>query len=120
LRGIFGVTSPVLLWWDIQPISAGLFGVPVGFAVIVLVSLVTPAPAAIQELVDYVRYPRLNATAGNRGARRAGQGGNASRRAFVGVAIIAGFALPHPCFDAGGGLHQSRQRVIHKEYHASL
>jgi cation/acetate symporter len=29
LRGVFGVTSPVQLWWDIQPISAGLFGVPV-------------------------------------------------------------------------------------------
>ena len=45
LRGIFGVTSPVQLWWDIQPISAGLFGVPIGFAVIILVSLVTPAPS---------------------------------------------------------------------------
>jgi cation/acetate symporter len=60
LRGIFGVTSPVQLWWDIQPISAGLFGVPIGFAVIILVSLVTPAPSArIQELVDHVRYPNL-------------------------------------------------------------
>ena len=62
LRGIFGVTSPVQLWWDIQPISAGLFGVPVGFAVIILVSLVTPAPSKkIQELVDHVRYPNLKA-----------------------------------------------------------
>ena len=60
LRGIFGVTSPVQLWWDIQPISAGLFGVPVGFAVIILVSLVTPAPSQkVQELVDHVRYPNL-------------------------------------------------------------
>ncbi|MEK9951673.1 MAG: sodium:solute symporter family protein [Curvibacter sp.] len=60
LRGIFGVTSPVQLWWDIQPISAGLFGVPIGFAVIILVSLVTPAPSKkIQELVDHVRYPHL-------------------------------------------------------------
>ena len=32
LRGIFGVTSPVELWWGIQPISAGVFGVPLGFA----------------------------------------------------------------------------------------
>jgi cation/acetate symporter len=60
LRGVFGVTSPVELWWGIQPISAGLFGVPVGFAVIILVSLVTPAPKKeVQELVEHVRYPNL-------------------------------------------------------------
>jgi cation/acetate symporter len=60
MRGIFGVTSPVELWFGIQPISAGLFGVPVGFAVIVLVSLVTPAPKKeVQELVEHVRYPNL-------------------------------------------------------------
>ncbi len=63
LRGVFGVTSPVQLWWDIQPISAGLFGVPVGFAVILLVSMVTPAPSRkIQQLVEYVRYPNLKAS----------------------------------------------------------
>ncbi|MCM5681045.1 cation acetate symporter [Schlegelella sp. S2-27] len=60
LRSIFGVTSPVELWFDIQPISAGVFGVPLGFAVIVLVSLVTPAPKKdVQELVEHVRYPNL-------------------------------------------------------------
>ena len=60
LRGIFGVTSPIELWWGIQPISAGLFGVPLGFAVIILVSLVTPAPnRKVQELVEHVRYPNL-------------------------------------------------------------
>ncbi|HYF41069.1 MAG TPA: sodium:solute symporter family protein [Ramlibacter sp.] len=64
LRGVFGVTSPIELWWGIQPISAGLFGVPVGFAVIILVSLVTPAPSAkIQELVEHVRYPSLKGSA---------------------------------------------------------
>ncbi len=63
LRGIFGVTSPVQLWWDIQPISAGLFGVPIGFAVILLVSMVTPAPSRkVQELVEFVRYPNLKAS----------------------------------------------------------
>jgi cation/acetate symporter len=58
LREAFGVTQPIALWWDILPISAGVFGVPVGFAVIVLVSLVTrrPSPKA-QALVEYVRYP---------------------------------------------------------------
>ena len=58
LRGIFGVTTPVHLWWDILPISAGLFGVPVGFAVIVLVSLLTPRPGPrIEEMVNFIRYP---------------------------------------------------------------
>jgi cation/acetate symporter len=62
MRGLFGITSPVQLWWDIQPISAGIFGVPIGFAVIILVSLVTPAPSRkIQELVEHVRYPTLRA-----------------------------------------------------------
>ncbi len=61
LRDIFGVTSPVVLWWGIQPISAGVFGVPLGFAVIILVSLVTPPPdRKVEELVEYVRYPYLD------------------------------------------------------------
>ena len=60
MRGIFGVTSPVELWFGILPISAGVFGVPLGFAVIILVSLVTPAPSRkIQQLVEHVRYPSL-------------------------------------------------------------
>jgi cation/acetate symporter len=50
------------LWWDIQPISAGIFGVPLGFIIIVLVSLITPAPSKeTQELVEHVRYPNLKA-----------------------------------------------------------
>jgi cation/acetate symporter len=62
LRSVFGVTSPVELWWGIQPISAGLFGVPLGFAVIILVSLITPAPKKeVQELIEHVRYPNLKA-----------------------------------------------------------
>ncbi len=60
LRGIFGVTSPVDLWFGIQPISAGVFGVPLGFAIIILVSLFAPAPSrAVQEMVEHVRYPNL-------------------------------------------------------------
>lgn len=60
LRGVFGVTSPIELWWGIQPISAGLFGVPVGFAVIIIVSLLTGKPSQeTQELVEHVRYPDL-------------------------------------------------------------
>jgi len=45
-------------WFDINPISAGVFGVPLGFVVIAVVSLATkPPPQEIQDLVDYVRYP---------------------------------------------------------------
>jgi len=58
LREAFGVASPIRLWWDIMPISAGVFGVPVGFAVIILVSLVTRPPGAqAQALVEHIRYP---------------------------------------------------------------
>ena len=49
-------------WFDINPISAGVFGVPLGFITIVIVSLLTkPPPQEIQDLVDYVRYPQLPA-----------------------------------------------------------
>ena len=59
LRGVFGVTRPIELWWGIEPISAGIFGVPLGFVVMILVSLITPPPPPkVQELVEYVRYPR--------------------------------------------------------------
>jgi cation/acetate symporter len=62
LRGVFGVTSPIPdnLWFGIQPISAGVFGVPVGIAALIVVSLLTKAPdARTQELVEHVRYPDL-------------------------------------------------------------
>jgi cation/acetate symporter len=66
LREMFyGIPRPVPvtnLWWDIQPISAGLFGVPLGFLVIFVVSLVTPSPdRQTQDLVESVRYPNLKA-----------------------------------------------------------
>lgn len=44
MRGLLGITSPINLWFGIQPISAGVFGVPLGVAVIALVSWLTPAP----------------------------------------------------------------------------
>ena len=62
MRGVFGITSPVRLWWDIEPIAAGLFGVAAGFIVIILVSLVTPAPdRKVEQLIEYVRFPNLKA-----------------------------------------------------------
>ena len=54
----FGVNAP--LWWDINPISAGIFGMPVGIIGVIVGSLLTTAPSKeIQELVDHVRYPNL-------------------------------------------------------------
>ncbi|MEY3202077.1 MAG: hypothetical protein RIR70_1627 [Pseudomonadota bacterium] len=54
----FGVNAP--LWWDINPISAGIFGIPVGFIGLIVGSLLTSPPSQeIQELVDHVRYPNL-------------------------------------------------------------
>ncbi|MGC1442427.1 MAG: sodium:solute symporter family protein [Burkholderiaceae bacterium] len=46
------------LWWGIEPISAGVFGVPVGFVLTVVISLLTPVPSAqTQALVERIRYP---------------------------------------------------------------
>jgi cation/acetate symporter len=46
-------------WFSINNISSGLFGVPIGFLTIWIVSLLTPAPSPrIQELLDDIRKPR--------------------------------------------------------------
>jgi cation/acetate symporter len=61
LRGVFGVDGPISLWWGIEPISAGVFGVPAGCLALVTVSLLTPPPAvAIQRMVESWRYPRAD------------------------------------------------------------
>lgn len=47
-------------WFEISAISAATFGLPVGFATIIIVSLLTPAPRReLQDLVESVRYPDL-------------------------------------------------------------
>jgi cation/acetate symporter len=56
----FGVprSVPVDLWWGIQPSAAGLFGVPLAFAVMIGVSLLTPRPDdQTSALVDALRRP---------------------------------------------------------------
>jgi len=57
-------TNPMLggnvegVWFDIAPISAGVFGVPAGMAVLVLVSLLTaPPPPETAGLVEHIRAP---------------------------------------------------------------
>jgi cation/acetate symporter len=57
LRGIFHVASPISLWFGIQPISAAVFGVPVGMVVMAAVSLVTPAPGP--ETAAFLRNIRV-------------------------------------------------------------
>jgi cation/acetate symporter len=59
LRGIFHVDALPALWFEIQPISAAVFGVPLGLVVMVAVSLLTPAPGPqTARFVEGVRYPR--------------------------------------------------------------
>ncbi len=54
----FGIRAP--LWWDINAIAAGVFGVPAGIVGVVLGSLLSAAPdRETERLVDYVRYPNL-------------------------------------------------------------
>lgn len=58
MRSVLGITRPVDLWWGIQPISAGVFGVPLGFAVIIVVSMLAPMQdRGAQALVERIRYP---------------------------------------------------------------
>jgi cation/acetate symporter len=46
-------------WWGVKNISAALFGLPVGFFTIILVSLLTGAPSKqVQDMVDATRRPR--------------------------------------------------------------
>jgi cation/acetate symporter len=45
-------------WWDIDPVAAGVFGVPVGFLLLWLASLWGPQPSPAQvQMLDHVRSP---------------------------------------------------------------
>jgi cation/acetate symporter len=58
MRDVFGISAPVDLWFAIQPISAGVFGVLLGFVVIIAVSLATrPGNARSDAFVDHIRFP---------------------------------------------------------------
>jgi cation/acetate symporter len=52
---------PVMpLWFGLSPVSAGMFGLPLGIVTIWVVSLLTAPPSKeVQELVEHVRYPNL-------------------------------------------------------------
>ena len=54
----FGINMP--LWFGLSPVSAGMFGLPLGVVTIWIVSLLTAPPSKeVQELVEHVRYPHL-------------------------------------------------------------
>jgi cation/acetate symporter len=57
VRQLFQVREPLVLWWGIQPASAGVFGVPVAFVASIVVSLLTPVPAAGLRLLEQIRRP---------------------------------------------------------------
>jgi cation/acetate symporter len=47
-------------WFGIKDVSAGIFGIPLGFLTIVVVSLMTKAPSQeTQDMVEDLRYPNL-------------------------------------------------------------
>ena len=53
----FGGTAENL-WYGVKTISSGTFGIPVSFAVMIIVTLFTPEPSReIQDMVDKVRIP---------------------------------------------------------------
>ena len=57
--------SMAAAWFHIQPIASGIFGLPVGFATLIVVSLLTKAPGPeVQHFIDEVRYPRLPRVSG--------------------------------------------------------
>src|SRR5688500_3300981 len=69
-RDLWGVTAPVASyqWFGINAISAGVFGVPIGIATIIIVSLLTREPSReVQQLVEHVRYPNLAGDIDTRG-----------------------------------------------------
>jgi cation/acetate symporter len=46
-------------WWGIKTISSGLFGIPLGFITIYVVSrMTTPPSQEMQDFVESVRIPK--------------------------------------------------------------
>jgi cation/acetate symporter len=46
-------------WFGIKTVSSGIFGIPIGFLTIYVVSRMTAAPSQeLQDFVENVRYPR--------------------------------------------------------------
>ena len=68
-RAFFGLGEAVadLRWFGIDPVAAGVFGVPLGCLVLVVVSLLTRAPSAEERaMVDHLRQPEPWPSGGQR------------------------------------------------------
>jgi cation/acetate symporter len=58
-RAFDSFAQSIASWWGIKNISAALFGLPVGFGVMIVVSLFTKAPSKeLQDMIDEIRVPR--------------------------------------------------------------
>lgn len=55
-------TTPNMeLWWGVKNISSAAFGLPLGFIVMIAVSLMTKAPSKeMQDMIEEIRVPRGN------------------------------------------------------------
>ena len=55
-----------MTWWGTATVASGVFGIPLGFVTIYVVSLLTaPPPERVQELVSSVRYPKATVSSRN-------------------------------------------------------
>ncbi|MEY4754117.1 MAG: hypothetical protein RJA44_1792, partial [Pseudomonadota bacterium] len=60
LRSLFHISMPIeaARWWGIEPMAAGVFGVPAGALALVLGSLLGPRPSPAEAaVVDRMRFP---------------------------------------------------------------
>ena len=63
VRGVLGLAQP-LSWFDIDPIAAGVFGVPAGAMALFVVSLLTAAPGPDERAVfERLHTPESTRTA---------------------------------------------------------
>jgi len=58
VRLFWGLDPYAGLWFGIQPLSAGVFGVPAGFLTIALATWLLPAPSAVQPTVSNLAQAR--------------------------------------------------------------
>src|SRR5690606_189015 len=57
-KALDGFAQTIANWWGVKNLSAAAFGLPVGFAVMVVVSLMTRAPSKeMQDFIDELRVP---------------------------------------------------------------
>jgi cation/acetate symporter len=60
-RAFDSYAQTIASWWGIKNLSAAAFGLPVGFAVMIVVSLMTKAPSKeMQDFIENVRIPQGN------------------------------------------------------------